>query len=54
MYLSEAVAGNAVTLHRFKFPACDSIGWFACGDHFHIGHPTKADKERAHGLDSTS
>jgi hypothetical protein len=48
VYLSEMVADNAVTLHQFKHPQCTSIQRFSCGDHFHIGHPTKADKLASH------
>lgn len=46
VYLSQMVADNAVTLHRFQNPDCTSITTFPCGDHFHIGHNTKAGKER--------
>lgn len=44
-YLSQAVADNAVTLHLFKSPHCTTINAFPCGDHFHIGHTSKAGKE---------
>lgn len=43
-YLSEFVASNAVTLHLFQNPTCTTIQAFPCGDHWHIGHVTKAGK----------
>lgn len=43
-YLSQMLADNAVILHKFLSPTCDTIVAFECGDHFHIGHTSKAGK----------
>lgn len=44
-YLSEMCAANAVWLHQVRFPDCPGIAAYACGDHHHVGHPTKAARE---------
>jgi hypothetical protein len=41
-YLSPMLAGNALTLHHLAHPHCPGIDSWACGDHWHIGHPTAA------------
>jgi hypothetical protein len=41
-YGSQALAENAVILHRLSLPNCEGIEWYPCGDHFHIGHPSLA------------
>lgn len=43
-YLSQMLADNAVTLHLMLSPTCTTIQAFECGDHFHIGHTTRAGK----------
>lgn len=41
-YLSRAVADNAVTLHLLSAPDCRKFAPYPCGDHFHVGHKSKA------------
>lgn len=53
-YLSQSVADNAVTLHQFKSPDCTDIRAFPCGDHFHIGHTSKAAKDKCMEANGTA
>lgn len=44
-YLSQMLADNAMTLHSFIHPGCPGTDRWECGDHWHIGHKTKEDKQ---------
>lgn len=41
-YLSTEVAGNALELHSLANADCAGVHSWVCGDHFHIGHDTRA------------
>lgn len=48
------LADNAVTIHEISHPKCAGFNAWGCGDHFHVGHPVRADGDackRAHKAD---
>lgn len=47
-YPSLEVAGNAVYLHGLANPACAGVRWYECGDHWHIGHRSRAASVECH------
>lgn len=46
-YLSQAVAENAVVLHKLSAPDCTTIAAYPCHDHWHLGHSGLNADERA-------
>lgn len=51
VYLSEAVATNAATLHAIPRPNCKGVEPYPCRDedgdiHWHIGHHSRADGDQ--------
>jgi hypothetical protein len=41
-YASQQLASNATELHALMCPLCAGTHPYPCGDHWHIGHVSKA------------
>lgn len=51
-YGSRQLADNAVELHALANPECVGVHAWRCGDHHHIGHPSRAAGDECKRLDA--
>lgn len=45
-YASHTLASNATELHALMCPKCEGTQAYPCGDHWHIGHVSRAAGDR--------